>query len=199
MTDPRGDQDRQFRDLLRARDPEAWRDFHRRYDALSRAVIAWPKWCFAVHVQHALVEQARAELERAFAAADDQAPLAHYVKRICIRQCVQHIRREAGRYQVVTLKEVQDESAVLERVAWSMPAPGFDPVREVLAQERASWLVALLDKLDAACQELIRRFYLRHQGYPAIAEQLGLHPQTVGARIARCLDDLRRQSINTRL
>ena len=47
-----------------------------------------------------------------------------------------------------------------------------------------------LDRLSAACREIIELRYYGDLSYEEIARELGLNPKTVSSRLSKCLDQL---------
>ena len=75
-----------------------------------------------------------------------------------------------------------------------MDAPsdeGIDPIRSVILSERASLLRKILESIDKTCQTAIQMFYIQSLSYKEISEHLGIAVNTVGSRLAKCLNKLR--------
>lgn len=66
----------------------------------------------------------------------------------------------------------------------------LDPHDETIQQERVQNLRSTLEHLQETCQEIINLFYLKHLSYREISGQLGISKNTVGSRLAKCLDKL---------
>jgi RNA polymerase sigma factor (sigma-70 family) len=89
---------------------------------------------------------------------------------------------------------VDGDDEVVER---DVPAgPSFDPVREILVEERARALRGVLARLDETCAKAIGLFYMDGVAYKDMAEMLSISINTVGARLSKCLDKLRGMALN---
>jgi len=181
-------------EALRNGDEVAWELFFAEYDGLIASVVAWPKWHFRPHIRDELAQQIRSELPRSVARTDGDVTLAHLVKRVCIRRCIDQVRREVRRRgTLISLTHTDRDGSERER---DIKDTGFDPVQAIVAQERASAVRALVDSLDRTCRQAIESFYMHERTYKEMAAELGISVNTVGSRLSKCLEKLRK-SIET--
>ena len=172
-------------------DPAAWKDFFRQYDPLITSIVSWSKWWFDLHTQHDIAQQIRMELPRALAGYTGQSSLDYFIKRICIHRCVDEVRRQfKERQRLVSLDN--------EYNFHPDPAAGaeYDPIRQIVLAERASALKRLMDSMETACRSVIEPFYMENLSYKELSQRLGISMNTVGSRLARCLDKLRKKIEN---
>ena len=169
-------------------DPAAWEDFFRQYQSLITSVVSWSKWRFDIHTRNDIAQQIRMELPRALAGYSRQSSLDYFIKRICIHRCVDEVRRQfKERQRVVSLDS--------ENSAHPNPVAGaeYDPIRQIILAERASALKQLLDSMEPACHSVIKPFYMENLSYKDLSQRLGISVNTVGSRLARCLEKLRQK------
>jgi len=176
---------------LKTGDEGAWNAFFLEYDRVIGSVVAWPKWHFESHVREDLAQTIRAEIVRCISNLKQEAQLKAFVKRICVNRCIDEVRRQSRERQVLQPMVVR-----LEDGEWKEIEPGagpeFDPVTTVIAAERASSLKRVMEDLESPCRTAIRRFYVDGSSYKEMAEQEGISINTVGSRLARCLEKLRK-------
>ena len=67
----------------------------------------------------------------------------------------------------------------------------FDPIKEVETYERGAALREQLKTLDETCRTAIQFFYVQALSYKEISARLGIAVNTVGSRLAKCLEKLR--------
>jgi len=152
------------------------------HDALVRAVVGWGKWRFRPETREDVAQRIRLELHArpgALLQADDPAL---WVKRICIRRCIDEVRRE-----------IRDRT-VFAPASGEHPDTadgGGDPHALVVRAERARALRRVLEALDDTCRTALRMFYIEHQSYLDMARALGIATNTVGSRLAKCIAKLR--------
>ena len=147
-----------------------------------RAVVAWGKWHFPPEAQADLLQRIRVELHTL--GAIDPTESARRIKQICIRRCIDEVRRLVREQRLF----IQDAEAGLHD---SAPADLDDPVRLVLLAERARGVAALLEQVDETCRRALRLFYLESLSYREMGERLGIAVNTVGSRLSKCLAKLR--------
>jgi RNA polymerase sigma factor (sigma-70 family) len=175
---------------IRAGDHAAWEGLLGRHDSTIRSVVAWPKWSFAAHVQDELVQRVKSELVRAAPRVQNAARLSAFIKRICVRRCIDRLRKEIkDRERLVPIERTgrDGETHALQLVA----GDAFDPVLAVMDAERAAGLALALDAVGETCKQAVRMFYLEGLAYKEIAGRLGISVNTVGSRLAKCLAKLR--------
>jgi RNA polymerase sigma factor (sigma-70 family) len=187
---PRMEFDQTALDSLRRNDPAVWREFLAAFDPLIRAIAGWPKWHFDLHRREDIEQTVRAELARCIGQVHTAASLAAFVKRVAVRRCIDEVRRQAReRGLLVPLTVVTDDGETLD-----LPLPTderLDPARLVIAAEQAAALRRALDEVGEPCQTTIREFYGEGRSYREMAALHGVSVNTIGSRLARCLDRLR--------
>jgi RNA polymerase sigma-70 factor (ECF subfamily) len=169
-------------------DPAAWEDFFRQRQSLISSVVSWSKWQFDIHTQNDIAQQIRMELPKALAGYTGQSSLDYFIKRVCIHRCVDEVRRQfKERQRLVSLDS--------ESNAHPTPVAGaeYDPIRQIVLAERASALKQLLDSMEPACYSVIKPFYMENLSYKDLSQRLGVSVNTVGSRLARCLEKLRQK------
>ncbi len=176
---------------LAAGENAAWAAFFKDFDPLIRSVTTWSKWRFAPDVQEDIAQQVRTELMKSGAGLAEKKDLDSFIKKICVRRCIDEVRRQVRqRNRFVSLTPVRTGDGDL--LEYPIKAgEEWDPVRTILLTERARALDGLLRQLDATCVTAIRHFYLEGLAYKAIAERLKIAVNTVGSRLAKCLDKLK--------
>lgn len=178
-------------EAMKKGDETAWNAFFSEYDPLIRSIVAWPKWHFEIHVREDLAQTVRTEVHRCISNLKQEAQLKAFVKRICVNRCIDEVRRQVRERQVL-----QPMAVKLEDGEWKEIDPGagpeFDPVTTVIAAEKAADLKRALDGLESPCQTAIRQFYVEECSYKEMAEKEGISINTVGSRLARCLEKLRK-------
>ena len=175
---------------LRRGDGGAWDEFHARFADTIRAVVGWGKWRFAPEVCEELRQTIHGDLAKAFAQGTEVGSLVRFVRTVCVRRCIDEVRRQIrSRERFVPIELEDDAGVVHERL---VPAgPEFDPVREIALHERAQNLRLLMARMDPTCSMAIRRFYVDNRSYRDMADELGITVNTVGSRLAKCLNKLR--------
>lgn len=161
---------------------ESTRDLLAAHDALVQSVIGWSRWRFSPETRADLAQKVRLEIVRqphVVAEADDPAGL---LKRICIRRCIDEVRRQIRERQILVSGE-DDPPDPADEAA--------DPVRLVLRAERARAIRRLLETLDDTCRTALHQFYVEGLSYLQMAGRLGIATNTVGSRLAKCVAKLR--------
>ena len=178
-------------DALGRGDETAWNAFFSEYDPVIRSVVAWPKWHFEIHVREDLEQTIRAEIHRCISNLQQESQLKAFVKRICVNRCIDEVRRQVRERQVLRPMAVKIEDGEWKEID-PRAGPEFNPVTAVIAAERASELKRVLADLESPCRSAIQRFYVDGASYREMAELEGISINTVGSRLARCLEKLRK-------
>jgi len=168
----------------------AWREFFVGFDAMIQSIVAWPKWNFDFHTREDVAQAIRAGIVQSIHRLHEEQALPRFVKMICVHRCIDALRvklREQGRLCPLTRV---NEDGELEDI--DLPAgPEFDPVAALRAEERAAALREALDRLEEGCRDGLRQFYFEGLSYKEMALRQGVAVNTVGSRLARCLEKLR--------
>lgn len=171
---------------LQAGAPAAWSDFLEQCDPLLRAITAWPKWRLDPHEREEVVQATRVSLAQALPTLRSPEALPALVRRICALRCIDAVRRQIREQGVFEPWEgAEPDSADAEQ------PDSYDPVRDILLAERAAALQEALDRLEPACRQTVRAFYLDGLSYAQLASQQGVAVNTIGSRLSRCLARLR--------
>jgi len=171
-------------------DDSAWDSFFRQHDVTIRRVVSWSKWRFSSSVRDDVAHVIRAELVRCLPRRELPADLTAFIKRICVRRCIDEVRRQIRARGVEVPLVGQGEDG--EEYARPLPADErYDPVVAIVTDERGKLVKQLVGQLGDTCRDAITRFYLENRSYKEIAAQLGIAVNTVGSRLAKCLAKLR--------
>ncbi len=177
-------------DALKEGDSAAWGDFFREHDHVILSVVSWSKWHFAHHIREELAQQIRVELTRAIPRFRGESSLTQFVKKICIRRCIDQVRRETRTRGVLVPDAVRGEDGEYRTLDFEA-SEEFDPHVCIAKSERAAALRQLLERLDPSCKTAIGQFYMQEKSYKEIAELNGITVNTVGSRLSKCLEKLR--------
>ena len=166
-----------------------WEGFLREHDPLIRSVCAWSRWHFSADSAADVAQAVRVALPASLPRYKGDAPIAQFIKRICMHACIDQVRREMReRSHVVPMTHTSPDGE--EQTMDPAAGEEFDPRREIIADERAARLRTLIDQLDETCRQAIRMFYLESVAYEEMARRLGVVVNTVGSRLAKCRDKL---------
>jgi RNA polymerase sigma-70 factor (ECF subfamily) len=175
---------------LRAGDQHAWKQFFDKHDSLILDIVSWSKWRFPHDVRQDVSQTIRVELTRAIPNFKGQSSLSFFIKRVCIKRCIDQVRRQVRQLQRFVSATVTDGEGEEGRL--DFPAgQEADPVRSVILSERAHILRRLVDALGDTCRTAIRQFYLEGLSYKEIAEKNGINIHTVSSRLSKCMEKLR--------
>lgn len=180
-------------DALRQGDDAAWNAFFEEFDPLITSVARWSKWHFDPDTQKDMAQDIRTELMRCVVNFRADSSLRYFIKRICINRCIDRIRKQVReRAHIVSMSFETSDGDILERDA---AAPdSFDPVKKVYERENAEAVRRLMGKLDSTCTNAIKMFYIKGMAYKEMADSLGVSINTVGSRLAKCLEKLRKSA-----
>jgi RNA polymerase sigma-70 factor (ECF subfamily) len=178
-----------------ANGPKASTAFFKEHDPLIRSVVSWSKWHFDAFVREDIAQKARRDLARALPSYRGKARIESFVKTICIRRCIDEVRRQVREHEVVVPLARRDEEG-----NWRVPdlpaGEEFDPVRTVELAERARALRQVMEAMDTTCRAAVRAFYLEGLSYREISDRLGITVNTVGSRLAKCLKKMREKILD---
>ena len=194
MTEKRGSEQSALDvSALKRGDDGAWESFFETYDDTITSVVRWSKWHFKPDVQEDVAQEIRAELLRCITNFRAASSLRYYIKRICINRCVDRIRKQVRERSVIVSLGYEDADGELRE----MDAPStdqYDPIKKIYTFETVGAVRELLKHLDGTCLEAIQLFYMEGLAYKEIAKKLGISINTVGSRLAKCLEKLRRNA-----
>ena len=168
--------------------PEGWNPFFDQVDPIIMGVLSWPKWHLSSAVQEDVAQKIRTELVRLNMKSQSPETIPMKVRRITISRCIDEIRK------IVRFEEVKEEYQQAVRTLDSTPgsaSEGFDPFKEVLKAEQTRLIRELVSLLDETCVTVIQGHYMEGYTYREIAEQQGVSINTIGGRLARCLQKLK--------
>jgi len=178
---------------LRNGDEGAWRDFFRQYDRLLQSVASWSKWHFSYHDIKEVTQDIRRQMPGSIKNFKGDASLEYFIKKVSIHVCVDRVRRnvrENSRF--VQMSPIADDDDV---PSWDPPAGReFDPVEKIQDAEIAAQVRSLVNTMDETCRHAISLFYLKDLSYKEMSDKLGIAVNTVGSRLAKCLDKLRQMA-----
>ncbi|MCF7817100.1 MAG: sigma-70 family RNA polymerase sigma factor [Kiritimatiellales bacterium] len=166
-----------------------WELFFSHYDPLIQSITGWQKWNFSEHEQQDVRQNIYVQLQTALPTFRQQCSLAWFVKKIAIRQCINEIRRQVRWRTVMTPAMQKTSDGDWNEMEFANPNTP-DPYQEIVKKESRQILRAALLHLNKTCRDSIDMFYLQHLLYQEISEQLGISVNTVGSRLAKCLDKL---------
>ncbi|MFA7256945.1 MAG: sigma-70 family RNA polymerase sigma factor [Kiritimatiellales bacterium] len=171
--------------------PGGWNLFYAQFNPLIQCIIRWPKWNFSEHEQQDVSQNTYVQLQKALPAFQQQCSLAWFIKRITIRQCIDEIRRQV-RWRTFMTSPVQ-KTPDGDWCEMEFECPDLNPHHEVIQNERRQALHHALQQLKETCKNAITLFYVKNLSYREISEQLGISTNTVGSRLAKCLNKLHKE------
>lgn len=177
---------------LQQGEQKAWDAFFSRHNDLIVAVVSWSKWRFTPQTREDVAQSIRASLFKAIASYNKDASLEYYVKRICINQCIDEVRRQIRARQHTVSLSLAEDGSLSDSVAFMVDTTQ-DPIQEVVNSEMAIHVKKILGELDELCRTAIVRFYFSQQSYKEISTELGIAINTVGSRLAKCLEKVRKK------
>lgn len=181
----------EFWDRLARQDKLAWDQFLAEFDTICRGVPRWKKWKFNPEVQKDVAQDIRIAIHNSLPDLRGQAQVAGFIKRIAVNKCIDQIRRQVRRNLVFAdLLPLGDGEG--DRAWEPVDVSGqFDPIRKIQIQEMVRALRGLVQELGQTCQQAVDWHYLQGIPYAEIAEKLGISVNTVGSRLAKCLEKFR--------
>ncbi len=183
------------KDLLKAvRDhhPEAWTLVFAEYDPLILAIVRWPKWNFSADEQQDVAQNIRMHLQSALPTFKQKSSLRWFIKQIAMHQCIDEIRRQKRWRTFMTPLVQQTADGQWNEMEFNDPDIP-DPHEETVMHERHEKLYSSLKRMPQTCRDSISMFYLQHMTYKEMSAKLGIAVNTVGSRLAKCLDKLQQE------
>ena len=178
-------------DALRKNDKAAWESFFEAFDPLITSVVSWPKWHFRHDVQQDMAQVIRSELMRCVLTFRADSSLRYFVKRICIHRCIDRIRKQVRERDIIVSMAYEGADSEQKEMVFAA-SEDFNPIQRIAELENAMIVKQLVAKMDATCMQAIELYYMKGMPYKAIAEQLNITVNTVGSRLAKCLEKIRR-------
>ncbi len=175
---------------LQAGDSTAWDAFFARFNELITAVVSWSKWRFSPPTREDVAQGIRLALFKAIKSFHNESSVEYYVKRICINRCIDEVRRQIRTRQLL-VPLAGGRGVRPEDETFQMADRSQDPLRDVINAEIASQVKRVLGEMDELCRTAILRFYFAQQSYKQIAKDLNISINTVGSRLAKCLEKMR--------
>ena len=176
--------------MFMAIDP--WVRFFKDYDGLIHFIVCRPNWRFTAPVKEDLVQRIREDITKAVVPDQPAALIRTMIRRVAVRRCVDEIRRQVSeRAVLVSLFEKPGEEQP-DPVRDAPAGKEWDPRRPILLAETGEMLSKLLSQAGSLCQQAIQAFYRDELSYNEIAEKMGMPAGTVGVRLFRCLEKIRR-------
>lgn len=167
-------------------DSVAWEDFLARYNSEIVSVVAWRKWNLPASLQEEICQHIRGELPRALKRYQGEASLKTFLRRICINQCIDHIRHRAPRRDItVELHLLTDEHG--DMIAHEPEDPGEGVDDKIARAELAGEARKALSVLGGDCEGMLEDLYLKGLKYKEIGLKRGMTIGAVCGKISRCL------------
>lgn len=175
---------------LQAGDDAAWDVFFAEYDGVIRAVVAWRKWHFAPHDRDDVLQNIRISLVKSLSSLRESDRMRSFVRRISVNRCIDEVRRQVRQREHLTPLGHWNHDGEWEQNDVEADER-YDPLRDVLASERAFRLRELLATMDEVCRDAVRQFYMEGITYHEMSKRQGVTVNTIGSRLSRCLEKLR--------
>ncbi|MEE9367422.1 MAG: RNA polymerase sigma factor [Pontiella sp.] len=178
---------------LAHKDSEAgWELVFSRYDPMIQSITRWRKWNFSDQEKQDVCQNIYMQLQSALPTFRQESSLAWFIKRIAIRQCINEVRRQV-RWRTNIIPSFQKTpDGDWNEMEFKNP-DALDPGGELIQVERQQALDAVLGTLKDTCKKSINLFYVQDFSYREIAELLDISINTVGSRLAKCLDKLHKE------
>ena len=169
-----------------------WDLFCTQFDPLIQSIAGWPKWRFSEDEKQDVCQNIYVQLQTALSTFRQQSSLAWFIKRIAMRQCINEIRRQVRWRSVMTCSVQKTSNGDWNEMEFKNP-DALDPLHEMFQIERKQALQSALQELKDTCRKSIALFYVQELSYREMSEQLGISINTVGSRLAKCLDKLHKE------
>jgi RNA polymerase sigma-70 factor (ECF subfamily) len=174
---------------LRAGEERAWTAFFAQFDAMIRAIVAWPRWHFDAHTCEDAAQTIKVGIVQSIGRLQSEASLPAFVKKICVNRCIDLLRRQLREQNRLVPLGRWNEDGEWEDV--DVAASGdFDPVAALQRAESVAAVRAALAQMDEQGRECLLQFYVSGLSYKEMALRQGVTVNTIGSRMSRCLDRL---------
>lgn len=171
------------------KNPDGWNLLYSRFNPMIRSITGWQKWNFSEHEQQDVSQNTYVQLQKALPSFQQRCSLACFIKKITIHQCINEIRRQV-RCRAVMISSVQQSPDGDWNEIEFGTAGAPNPHDEIIRSEQQQALRRALNQLKETCEKAITLFYVKNLSYREIADHLGISTNTVGSRLAKCLDKL---------
>ena len=184
--------DEEILNAIRKKGAIGWELFCARFDPMIKSITRWPKWRFSEHEQQDVQQNIYVQLQTALPTFRQRSSLTRFVKIIAMRQCVNEIRQQVRwRGTIISLIQKTPNGEWNEMEFANQKE--LNPYHEVLKKERLQALAAAMQKLNDTCRTSITLFYVQDLSYQEMAERLNIKINTVGSRLAKCLEKLHKE------
>lgn len=184
--------DKELLNAVRENSATGWELVFDQFDPMIKSIVRWPKWNFSDQEKQDVCQNIYMQLQGALATFRKESSLSWYIKKIAIHQCINEVRRQV-RWRTVMTSSIQKTSDGDWNEMEFNNSNALDPHHEMLQIERLQALDMGMSSLKDTCRESITLFYVKDLSYREIAKQLGISVNTVGSRLAKCLDKLHKE------
>ena len=176
-------------EALKKGDEGMWNQFFKEFDPLIRSVVSWKKWHFDTHTQEDIAQTIRTQLAKAIEQFKGDSRLDYYVKQICIRRCVDQVRKQVREHEHFVSTVVGDENNDLRELEFKA-GENYNPIARVMRVEKIKALRKSMLVMEEKCQVILEQFYLKGLSYKEIAKCNGITINAVGLRLSKCVAKL---------
>jgi len=174
-------------------DELAWNELYKRYYALARSVVSFPRYGFSPDTYNDHIQEVFLELVKALKTFKGGCKLSTFIVKIAQNRCVSHLRTILSQKRpkneiLVSLEEKRSENEDFIPIA----APDGDPQTDLLKEEDKKQVKSALSKLKNECKKILFLRFFMDKSYQEIADSLKLPLGTVCINIRRCLLNLRK-------
>lgn len=184
--------DKDLLEAVREKGISGWDLFCTHFDPMIQSIARWPKWNFSEQEQEDVRQNIHVQLQSALPNFRQQSTLSWFIKKIAIRQCINEIRRQVRWRTVMTPSIQKTRNGNWNEMEFTNP-DALDPHHEAVQEERRKTLHSAMQLLNKTCMDSITMFYLQHLSYQEMSVQLKISVNTVGSRLAKCLDKLHKE------
>lgn len=172
---------------------DAWEELYKRYYALVRSVISYPRYGFSPDTYNDHIQEIFLELVKALKTFKQDCKLSTFIVKIAQNKCVSHLRMILSQKRpknelLVSLEEKRSENEDFIPAA----ASNGDPQMAFLEEEEKKQVKLALSKLKSECKTILFLRFFMYKSYQEIADSLKLPLGTVCINIRRCLLNLRK-------
>lgn len=187
--------DKELLEAVRTQGEDGWVLFTEKYHSMIWSIVSWPKWNFSGEEKSDVYQNIHLQLQKALPTFRQESSLAWFVKTIAIRQCVNEIRRQVRWRNSMTSSMTESGDGQWCEMEFSNPDE-LDPHAHVLKAERRDAVKGSLKKMHETCRRSILMYYMEELSYKEMATRLGISINTVGSRLAKCLNKLYKELMN---